>query len=177
MNDSRSSCGCLRSLWTSLGLSMFVEQPSRIALQVYFASLGVMNTAWVIFLVPHGGGQRVPVVQGGLSGVFRWTGECSWAGSPGGRLSTEAQSLSPLDLVILLIAINATIFLMDTLLRSFVALSFLALVAGTTTGARNTLVIAMLEEYFPMQKSVWGSLWPPMLLLRHGRGYGRTNSR
>ena len=110
------------------GLSMFVEKPYRVVMQLYFVILGIMNVAWVIFLVPH------MVAKGFSSFKAVYLASFCGLGSLLGRVTQgpiiHREWLNPLDLVILLIAINATIFLLDPLLLSFAVLGVTVFVGG-----------------------------------------------
>ncbi|XP_072174642.1 monocarboxylate transporter 7-like [Diadema setosum] len=155
-NSDRSSSAigwCLRlgrGICKLFGFSIVFEEPYTIPLYIFFLLGGLINVAWVVFLIPHGVERGFPLSTAVFLAAF------GGIGNGVGRIIQgpiiDRKWLSSLDLNLLLSFINCIVFAFDPLTLAFWHLGLAAFVTGVTIGARMSLHVVTLRQYVPPEK-------------------------
>lgn len=144
--SSASVCRCCHCVYTYFGLSLFFEYRHTAGVMFYMVLSGIINTSWLVFLIPHGVSRGFPLSKA----VFLAT--CGGFGNVLGRVAQgpiiNREWMTSLDLTIIFTVINAVVFLLDPLIINFVLLCIAAFVGGLAIGARTTLTVVIAKEYF-----------------------------
>ncbi|XP_072180834.1 monocarboxylate transporter 12-like [Diadema setosum] len=134
-------------LWTFLDLSVVIDEPFLIPFNLYSILCGIVNVAWVIFLIPHGQARGLPLSTAVYLASF---------GGIGNMLGRILQGpivdmgwLSSVDLIVICACLNSIAFFLDPLLQAFWLLAGAAFLGGLTIGARVTLDIIVLKQFAP----------------------------
>ena len=142
--------GCFRFIRDYLDLSIFVDEPFFVVLGLFFLISGLINTAWVVFLIPHGVAKCFPLSRAVFLASFGGIGNIL------GRIIqgpvVDKDWLSSVNLTIILSVINSVAFLVDPLVKQFWILGIIAFIGGFTLGARMALEVVMLKQYIPKSR-------------------------
>ncbi|XP_071479823.1 monocarboxylate transporter 13-like [Diadema antillarum] len=134
-------------LWTFLDLSVVIDEPFLIPYILYSILSGIVNVAWLIFLIPHGQARGFPLSKAVYLASF---------GGIGNMLGRILQGpivdmgwLSSVDLIVICVCVNSIVFFLDPLLQAFWLLGGAAFLGGLTIGARITLDFIVLKQFAP----------------------------
>ncbi|XP_071479822.1 monocarboxylate transporter 12-like [Diadema antillarum] len=134
-------------IWTFLDLSVVTDEPFLIPFNLYSILCGIVNVAWVIFLIPHGQARGLPLSTAVYLASF---------GGIGNMLGRILQGpivdmgwLTSVDLIVICACLNSIVFFLDPLLHAFWLLAGAAFLGGLTIGARVTLDIIVLKQFAP----------------------------
>ena len=149
LNDTLSRCctKILRFISDALGLRLLITKPSLITLYLYYLMSGVITTAWVVFLIPHGVSKGFPLSRAVYLASFGGIGNVIGRIAQGPII--HKRWLSSIDLTIILGTVNAIVFLVDPLVHRFAILAVNAFIGGLTLGARTTLFVVILKQFIP----------------------------
>eukprot|EP00057_Strongylocentrotus_purpuratus_P008804 XP_011663278.1 PREDICTED: monocarboxylate transporter 12 [Strongylocentrotus purpuratus] len=146
-SSSASVWRCCHCVYTYFGLSLFFEYRHTAGVMFYMVLSGIINTSWLVFLIPHGVSRGFPLSKA----VFLAT--CGGFGNVLGRVAqgpiVDREWMTSLDLTVIFTVINAAVFLLDPLIIDFVLLCIAAFVGGLAIGSRTTLTVVIAKEYFP----------------------------
>ena len=136
-------------MWYILDLDSIKRVPSFIFFFVYKFLGAVTSTAWMIFLIPHGVSKGFPLNRA----IF-----LASLGGFGNVLGRVVQGpiiykrwMTSIDLILVPTIINAIIFLLDPVSRTFAILAVDAFVCGLTLGCRTTAGMVFLAENAPKE--------------------------
>ena len=149
-SDARYFCGwTLKYVWNVLDLDSIKRNPSFIIFYVYRFLGAVTATAWVIFLIPHGVSKGFPLNRA----IF-----LASLGGFGNLLGRVVQGpiiykrwMTSIDLILVPTMINAIIFLLDPVSKTFAILAVDAFICGLTLGCRTTAGMVFLAENAPKE--------------------------
>ncbi|XP_071499226.1 monocarboxylate transporter 7-like [Diadema antillarum] len=151
--SSSATAWCLRlgrGICKLFGLSIVFEEPYTIPLYIFFSLGGLINVAWVVFLIPHGVERGYPLSTVVFLAAFGGIGNAV------GRIIqgpiVDRKWLSSLDLNLLLAFTNCIVFAFDPLTLAFWHLGLAAFITGVTIGARMSLHVVTLRQYIPPEK-------------------------
>ncbi|XP_072174655.1 monocarboxylate transporter 7-like [Diadema setosum] len=139
-----------RGVWNLFGLAVVFEEPYTIPLYIFFLLGGLINVAWVVFLIPHGVERGYPLPTAVFLAAF------GGIGNGVGRIIQgpiiDRKWLSSVDLNLLLTLTNCIVFAFDPLTLAFWHLGLASFVTGVTVGARMSLHVVTLRQYVPPEK-------------------------
>ena len=128
------------------GFQLVTDKPVVFLLYIYYLTSGMITIAWVVFLIPHGVSKGYPLSKAVFFASFGGIGNV--IGRIGQGPIIHKRWLTSLDLTIILGVANAAVFLIDPLVHSFDILALNAFIGGLTLGARTTLYVVIIKQYF-----------------------------
>lgn len=138
---------CFRYFSDTFKFSILLEMKWTWLIMFYQLITGMVNTTWVVFLVPHGAAKGFPLPKAVLLAVFGGLGNVVGRVSQG--IVVDRGWMTSFDLTILLTAVNAVVFLLDPWIHLFWLLGIAAFLGGLTIGARTTLTTVLMRDLFP----------------------------
>nr|XP_054755704.1 monocarboxylate transporter 12-like [Lytechinus pictus] len=149
--ESQDTVGTIKNVWRFVsnffGLSLFTEVPSLFTFCLFQLSGGLIITAWVVFLIPHGVAKGFPLSRavflasiGGIGNILGRLGQ--------GPIIYH-KWLSSSSLTFICAFINACVLLIDPLIDIYPILAAATFFNGLTLGARTTILVVLTKEILP----------------------------
>ena len=129
-----------------LGIHLVIDKPAIVLLYLYDLGNGAITTAWVVFLIPHGVSKGFPLSRAVFLASFGGIGNVIGRIAQGPII--HKRWLTSIDLTVILGTINAIVFLVDPLVNRFTILAVNAFIGGLTLGARTTLFVVIVRQFF-----------------------------
>ncbi|XP_041465008.1 monocarboxylate transporter 1-like isoform X1 [Lytechinus variegatus] len=156
--QSQDVVSAIRHVWRFVsdffGLSLFTEVSSLFTFCLFQLSGGLIITAWVVFLIPHGVAKGFPLSRavflasiGGIGNILGRLGQ--------GPIIYH-KWLSSSSLTFICAFINACVLLIDPLIDSYPVLAAATFVNGFTLGARTTVLVVLTKEILPVDNFATG---------------------
>ncbi|XP_041465005.1 monocarboxylate transporter 12-like isoform X2 [Lytechinus variegatus] len=156
--QSQDIVSAITNVWRSVsdffGLSLFTEISSLFTFCLFHLSGGLVISAWVVFLIPHGVAKGFPLSRavflasiGGIGNILGRLGQ--------GPIIYHKWLLSS-SLTFICAFINACVLLIDPLIDNYLVLGTATFVNGLTIGARTTILTILAKELLPVDRFATG---------------------
>ncbi|XP_030848690.1 monocarboxylate transporter 12-B-like [Strongylocentrotus purpuratus] len=142
--------GCLHETWKHFGLSILTELPYTLVLNAGFLVISLVNTAWVIYLIPHGVSKGFPLSQAVFLALYGSIGQC--IGRVGQGLLVDRNWVTSVELTIICSIVGAFTLCLDPLFHNFEIICTLAFIGGLVNGARVSLTVVIVKQFIPRER-------------------------